>query len=96
MPTKYFLSGAGEISGSHGKRRVRVLESVIENIGANHLGGPMKEAPGHEITQLLKAWREGEAAALEKLVPLVYRELRRRLARSWLRRELRRESQSGA
>jgi len=32
----------------------------------------MKETAGHEITQLLKAWSEGEPTALEKLVPLVY------------------------
>ncbi len=28
-----------------------------------------------DITQLLLAWREGEAAALEKLVPVIYKEL---------------------
>jgi len=30
-----------------------------------------------QVTQLLLAWRQGEDAALEKLIPLVYRELRR-------------------
>jgi hypothetical protein len=30
------------------------------------------EASGHQVTQMLKAWNEGEAAALEKIVPLVY------------------------
>jgi RNA polymerase sigma factor (TIGR02999 family) len=30
---------------------------------------------GHQVTQLLKAWSEGEPAALEKIMPLVYREL---------------------
>jgi RNA polymerase sigma factor (TIGR02999 family) len=30
---------------------------------------------GHQVTQLLKAWSEGEAAALEKIMPLVYQEL---------------------
>lgn len=39
-----------------------------------------------EVTQLLVAWREGDAAALEKLVPLVEAELRR-LAHGYLRRE---------
>jgi len=33
------------------------------------------DASGHQVTQLLKAWSEGEAAALEKIVPLVYQEL---------------------
>ena len=35
----------------------------------------MKASPGHQVTQLLRAWSEGEATALEKIVPLVYREL---------------------
>src|SRR5271155_4117808 len=30
---------------------------------------------GHQVTQLLKAWSEGEPTALEKIMPLVYREL---------------------
>ena len=29
----------------------------------------------HEITQLLKAWSVGDQEALEKLTPLVYRQL---------------------
>ena len=33
------------------------------------------EPSGLQVTQLLKAWSEGEAAALEKIVPLVYQEL---------------------
>jgi RNA polymerase sigma-70 factor, ECF subfamily len=32
---------------------------------------------GHEITELLKAWRHGDEQALEKLTPQVYRELHR-------------------
>ena len=35
----------------------------------------MDEALGHEITQLLQAWRQGDQQALEKLTPQVYREL---------------------
>ena len=31
----------------------------------------------HEVTQLLKAWTAGDPPALEKLTPLVYRELHR-------------------
>lgn len=38
------------------------------------------------ITCLLLRWREGDSAALEELMPLVYDELRR-LARSYLRKE---------
>jgi len=38
------------------------------------------------VTQLLLKWNEGDARALEQLMPLVYSELRR-LARNYLRRE---------
>ena len=40
----------------------------------------------HEVTGLLLSWRQGDAAALDRLVPLVYDELRR-VARGHLRRE---------
>ena len=39
-----------------------------------------------EVTQLLLAWREGDAAALDRLVPLVHAELRR-IARGYMRKE---------
>ncbi|MBI1763649.1 MAG: sigma-70 family RNA polymerase sigma factor [Acidobacteria bacterium] len=39
-----------------------------------------------EITQLLQRWGAGEAAALDRLLPLVYDELRQ-LARSYMRRQ---------
>jgi RNA polymerase sigma factor (TIGR02999 family) len=41
-----------------------------------------------DVTQLLMAWSDGDESALEKLVPLVYGELRR-LARRYMRRERR-------
>jgi RNA polymerase sigma factor (TIGR02999 family) len=37
----------------------------------------MMEHAGHDVTALLTAWKAGDAAALEKLVPLVYQELHR-------------------
>jgi RNA polymerase sigma factor (TIGR02999 family) len=37
----------------------------------------MTEFHGHEITELLQAWRQGDERALEKLTPQVYRELHR-------------------
>jgi len=40
----------------------------------------------HEISQLLLAWSEGDKAASEQLIPLVYGELRR-LAKHHMRRE---------
>jgi RNA polymerase sigma factor (sigma-70 family) len=35
----------------------------------------MTEPTGHEITELLQAWREGDERTLEKLTPEIYREL---------------------
>jgi len=40
----------------------------------------------HEVTGLLLAWSEGDQEALDRLMPLVYAELRR-LAQSHMRRE---------
>jgi RNA polymerase sigma-70 factor (ECF subfamily) len=40
----------------------------------------------HDVTQLLLKWTQGDQAALEQLMPLVYGELRR-MARQCLRRE---------
>jgi len=48
--------------------------------------GPVTTPSTHEVTQLLVAWSDGDQAALEKLMPLVYQELRR-LARRYLGRE---------
>ena len=45
----------------------------------------MDEALGHEITQLLQAWRQGDEGALEKLTPQVYRELHRAAKRCMAR-----------
>ena len=39
-----------------------------------------------EVTQLLVAWSQGDQAAFERLMPLVYEELRR-VARRYMRRE---------
>lgn len=43
----------------------------------------MTEVPAHEVTQLLQAWSEGDEGALQKLMPLVYKELHR-LARRYM------------
>jgi RNA polymerase sigma factor (TIGR02999 family) len=43
-------------------------------------------SPPNDVTSLLIEWRRGDAAALERLLPLVYAELRT-LARAHLRRE---------
>lgn len=40
--------------------------------------GGEREAQSRDVTQLLRAWSEGDQVALEKLTPLVYQELHRR------------------
>lgn len=40
----------------------------------------------HDVTELLLSWRQGDAGALDRMVPLVYDELRR-VARRHLQRE---------
>src|SRR5262245_7133265 len=42
-----------------------------------------RQTSAHEITELLRAWSEGDRASLEKLMPLVYQELHR-LARRYM------------
>jgi RNA polymerase sigma factor (TIGR02999 family) len=39
-----------------------------------------------EVSELLRAWKESDESALERITPLVYEELRR-LARRYMRRE---------
>lgn len=46
----------------------------------------MEAAKSAEITTLLKAWSHGDAAALDRLTPLIYEELRH-LAHRYARRE---------
>ena len=46
----------------------------------------MDSPPQHEVTRLLQQWKGGDDAALQELMPLVERELRR-LAGSYMRNE---------
>jgi RNA polymerase sigma-70 factor, ECF subfamily len=46
----------------------------------------METPPTNEITAQLLAWNQGDAAALERLIPVVYQELRR-MAERYLRQE---------
>ncbi len=48
----------------------------------------MAASTPHAVTRLLLAWSQGEQAALEKLAPLVYAELRR-IAHRYMNRERR-------
>ena len=41
--------------------------------------------PPHTLTQLLSAWSEGDKAALEQLMPMVYQELLRLAVRRMAR-----------
>ena len=79
--------------------RPRATDSVVDLSSANgyahgdsrsDFGSPRNEPMGisspHDVTQLLEDWRKGDKAALEKLTPLVYDELRR-LANRYLRSE---------
>ena len=46
----------------------------------------MTEPKTHEVTRLLQAWGQGEDAALEQMIPLVYSELKR-IAHRYMRGE---------
>src|SRR5258706_15989806 len=46
----------------------------------------MTSSSSGEVSQLLQAWNDGDETALEKLVPLVYKELHR-MARFYMARE---------
>lgn len=46
----------------------------------------MTSPPSQEVTRLLLAWSDGDQGVLERLVPLVYRELHR-LSRRYMARE---------
>src|SRR5579859_6190501 len=46
----------------------------------------LKPTPGHQITELLRAWSSGDESALEKLTPLVYQQLHQS-ARAYMARE---------
>ena len=54
---------------------VQVLSSVR--------GRSMTESTGHEITELLQAWREGDERALEKLTPRSIANCTTRRAAAW-------------
>ena len=51
-------------------------------------GTPPANKSGGEVTGLLASWSQGDQSALDQLLPVLYRELRR-LAASYLRRERR-------
>lgn len=60
-------------------------EKSAENSNVDGVGGDVVEQPAGEITQLLHAMRDGDRGAFDRLVPMVYDELRR-IARGQVRR----------
>ena len=46
----------------------------------------METTPSNNVTQLLIDWREGDQAALDQVVPLIYQELHK-IAGGYLSRE---------
>lgn len=50
------------------------------------MGGDAESRSAEEVTELLRAWSRGDAAAFDQLAPVVYAELRR-LARHYMSRE---------
>jgi RNA polymerase sigma factor (TIGR02999 family) len=53
---------------------------------ARALGEHLEQGTSSQFTEMLVRWRAGDRAALDRLIPLVYSELRR-LAHHYLRRE---------
>ncbi len=49
-------------------------------------GEPVSKSSSQELTHLLLAWRQGDREALDKLIPVIYEELRR-IAHSHIRGE---------
>jgi len=61
------------------------LDLVLESSCSNSRYPQMNQG-SDQITRLLIAWRNGEATALEELMPLVHRELKQ-IARRFMRRQ---------
>lgn len=62
-----------------------ILLGLLETVRPKE-GRKMTQASSENVTGLLLAWSDGDQAALEKLIPLVYAELHR-LARRYMRGE---------
>ena len=54
--------------------------------GVRRMGRDMTESPSQNVTQMLLAWGDGDEAARDALIPVVYEQLRR-IAGHHLRRE---------
>src|SRR5262245_43480091 len=77
----------GAISASHdGFDRVDRILIYWEENGTYNGTKAMNSGPRSDVTELLLAWNTGDPGALDRLMPLVYQELRR-LARNYMRSE---------
>ena len=66
--------------------QLKRLYGRVRYLKGNHAarnGGRMPQPSSHDVTVLLQAWSEGDTAALEQLVPLVYDQLHQ-LARHYM------------
>ena len=77
---------AGSLHGWARKTETRTDESKIPPEARLRRRRVSIAVPSHDITQLLARWQDGDAAALEQLVPIVHEELRR-VARRQMARE---------
>ena len=77
---------AGSLHGWARKTETRTDESKIPPEARLRRRRGSIAVPSHDITQLLARWQDGDAAALEQLVPIVHEELRR-VARRQMARE---------
>jgi RNA polymerase sigma factor (TIGR02999 family) len=62
-----------------------MVATICESLSADW-GQNLPDTTSNQVTELLRRWREGDQAALDALVPLVYDELRR-VAHNYLQRE---------
>ncbi len=60
--------------GRRGERAPAAREGIERDLA---FGGELTTRPAHDVTGWLLAWQQGEAGVLDKLLPVVYEELRR-------------------
>jgi RNA polymerase sigma factor (TIGR02999 family) len=67
-----------------GWKEFRVKGDIVSpNAGFSSLKGVSRMSAGHSVTQLLDRWNHGDREALDKLMPLIYDELRK-MARRYM------------
>src|SRR5262245_37462458 len=76
------MSASDREGGSCGLRvssvlKIRASRGSVRPCGIVSSRSPMKTTPPQDVTKLLRAWSDGDAAALNELMPYVYAELHR-------------------